>query len=79
VNDGTQSLITAVNSTTYSVLSLSTIPAKKEEVHTTSRPDGLYSVHVASTNLTFNVASVCPEVNAVQKDCVAIIFNEDLS
>ena len=32
-----------------------------------------------STNQTFNVATVCPELNTVQKDCVALTFNEDLS
>ena len=63
VNDGTQSLITAVNSSSYTVLSISSIPAKKESITITKRPDGLYQINVISTNLTLNIATVCPEVN----------------
>lgn len=48
-------------------------------MHSTKRPDGLYKVHVDSTNLTVNIATICPEVSAVQKACVAVIFNEDMS
>ena len=72
-------MITAVNSSSYSVLSLNSLPAKKETVHSTTRPDGLYKIHIDSTNLTLNVATVCPELNATEKACVAVIFNEDFS
>jgi hypothetical protein len=74
-----QLIVTVVNSTTYNVLSLSKVPATKETIHVNKRDDGLFKVHVMSTNQTFNVATVCPELNTVQKDCVALTFNEDLS
>lgn len=77
-NEG-QSIVSVINSTTYTVLSLSKLPAIKETAHVSKRNDGLYEVHVMSTNMTFNVATVCPQVNSVEKDCLALTFNQDLS